>query len=324
MPIMISVTSVSKVYGGQTVVSDVSFTVERGKTLVLLGTSGSGKTTVLKMINRLVEPTRGTIRIDGEDISQGKPEVLRRKIGYVIQQSGLFPHYTVYENIALVPTVIGWPPGQIRQRVHTLLEVVGLSAAYANRYPHELSGGQQQRVGIGRALAADPPLVLMDEPFGALDPITKQQMTREFASLGMLREKTVILVTHDVLEAFALGDCVYLLNEGVVQQGGTPHELLFRPKSDFVKSFFQTQRLRLAMEVLTVDDLVAGSVTESVQNVTNGSSVSVTKETTVFRALETMEENQTSRISVSGFSRELIIGREQMLQRFFAYQQSVS
>ena len=321
---MISVASVSKVYGEQTVVSDVSFTVERGKTLVLLGTSGSGKTTVLKMINRLVEPTKGSIRIDGVDISQGKPEVLRRKIGYVIQQSGLFPHYTVYENIALVPTIIGWPTGQTRQRVHTLLEVVGLSAAYANRYPHELSGGQQQRVGIGRALAADPPLVLMDEPFGALDPITKQQMTREFASLGMLREKTVILVTHDVLEAFALGDCIYLLNKGVVQQGGTPQELLFRPKSDFVRSFFKTQRLRLAMEVLTVDDLMTASVTESMQNVTNGSPVSVTKETTVFRALEAMEENQTSWVSVSGLVKEVIISQEQMLQRFFAYQQSVS
>ena len=321
---MIAVDSVSKMYGGRAVVSNVSFTVEQGKTLVLLGTSGSGKTTVLKMINRLVEPTEGSICIDGEDISQGKPEVLRRKIGYVIQQSGLFPHYTVYENIALVPRLIGWPTNKIRQRVQTLLEVVGLSADYAERYPHELSGGQQQRVGIGRALAADPPLVLMDEPFGALDPITKQQMTREFASLGMLREKTVVLVTHDVLEAFALGDQICLLDGGIVQQGGTPRELLFRPKNDFVRSFFQTQRLRLAMEVLTVGDLVPGSVSEVTEKATDDRKVSVSKETTIFRVLEAMEEGQTSWVSVSGLVKEVIISREQMLQRFFAYQQNAS
>ena len=321
---MIAVESVSKMYGGQAVVSNVSFTVEQGKTLVLLGTSGSGKTTVLKMINRLVEPTEGSICIDGEDISQSKPEVLRRKIGYVIQQSGLLPHYTVYENIALVPRLIGWPTDKIRQRVQTLLEVVGLSADYAERYPHELSGGQQQRVGIGRALAADPPLVLMDEPFGALDPITKQQMTREFASLGMLREKTVVLVTHDVLEAFALGDQICLLDGGIVQQGGTPRALLFRPKNDFVRSFFQTQRLRLAMEVLTVSDLVPGSVSELTEKAADDRAVSVTKETTIFRVLEAMEEGQTSWVSVSGLVKEVIISREQMLQRFFAYQQNAS
>ncbi len=304
---MINVTSVSKTYGGQAVVSDVSFTVGRGKTLVLLGTSGSGKTTVLKMINRLVEPTKGSISIDGEDISQVKPEVLRRKIGYVIQQSGLFPHYTVYENIALVPTLVGWSTGKIRQRVQTLLDVVGLSAKYAKRYPHELSGGQQQRVGIGRALAADPPLVLMDEPFGALDPITKQQMTQEFASLGMLRKKTVVLVTHDVLEAFALGDHIYLLNGGVVQQGGTPKELLFRPKNDFVRSFFQTQRLRLAMEVITINDLVSDPTAKPPGNPSVASPLRVPKETTIFRVLEAMEEAKTSWISVGGLSQEILI-----------------
>jgi osmoprotectant transport system ATP-binding protein len=317
---MITVESVSKMYGEQAVVSDVSFTVERGKTLVLLGTSGSGKTTVLKMINRLVEPTKGSICIDGEDISRGKPEVLRRKIGYVIQQSGLFPHYTVYENIALVPTLLGWSTGKVRQRVQTLLEVVGLSTEYSERYPHELSGGQQQRVGVGRALAADPPLVLMDEPFGALDPITKQQMTREFASLGMLREKTVVLVTHDVREAFALGDQICLLDRGVVQQRGTPRELLFRPENDFVRSFFQAQRLRLAMEVLTVGDLVTGSIYKLAEKAADDRSVSLSKETTIFRMLEAMEEEKTSWVSVNG----LMVSREQMLQQFFAYRQSAS
>lgn len=321
---MITVSSVSKIYGDQAVVSDISFTVEQGKTLVLLGTSGSGKTTVLKMINRLVEPTKGSIYIDGEDISHGKPEVLRRKIGYVIQQSGLFPHYTVYENIALVPMLVGWPADKIHQRVQMLLEVVGLSEAYAERYPHELSGGQQQRVGIGRALAADPPLVLMDEPFGALDPITKQQMTREFASLGMLREKTVVLVTHDVLEAFALGDQICLMDKGVVQQGGTPIELLFQPKNDFVRSFFQSQRLRLAMEVLTVGDLVTGLVAKSLKSPSDASPVSVQRGTTIFQVLEVMEEAQTSWVSVRQTSEDVIISREQLLQKFFAYEPSAN
>ncbi|MGB3848591.1 MAG: ATP-binding cassette domain-containing protein [Tunicatimonas sp.] len=317
---MITVTSVSKVYGEQAVVSDVSFTVARGETLVLLGTSGSGKTTVLKMINRLVEPSQGSIYIDGEDIRQGRPELLRRKIGYVIQQSGLFPHYTVHENIALVPSLLGWPGEKIRQRVHSLLEVVGLSAAYAERYPHQLSGGQQQRVGIGRALAADPPLVLMDEPFGALDPITKQQMAREFAELGTLREKTVVMVTHDVLEAFALGDQICLLDGGVVQQLGTPRELLFQPKSDFVRSFFRAQRLRLAMEVLTLGDLITESAVALPENLSEIDLVSIPKTVTVFQALEKMEEAQTPWVSVSGFGAEVVTGREQLLQQFFAYQ----
>jgi osmoprotectant transport system ATP-binding protein len=318
---MITVTSVSKMYGGQAVVSDVSFTVAQGETLVLLGTSGSGKTTVLKMINRLVEPSQGSILISGKDIRQGKPEVLRRKIGYVIQQSGLFPHYTVYENIALVPNLLGWSADKIYRRVLTLLEVVGLSAAYAKRYPHQLSGGQQQRVGVGRALAANPPLVLMDEPFGALDPITKQQMAREFADLGTLREKTVVMVTHDVLEAFSLGDHVCLLDRGVIQQLGTPRELLFRPKNEFVRLFFRTQRLRLAMEVLTLGDLLNESATALPKNLSKVDLLDIPRTATVFSALEKMEDAHASWVSVSGFGSEVVTGREEILQQFFAYQE---
>lgn len=318
---MISVVSVSKTYQGQAVVSDVSFTVEQGKTLVLLGTSGSGKTTLLKMINRLVEPTKGSIHVDGQDIAGVKPEALRRKMGYVIQQSGLFPHYTVHENIGLVPRLLGWPDEKIRQRVRDLLNLLGLTEEYAQRYPHELSGGQQQRVGIGRALAADPPLVLMDEPFGALDPITKQQMTREFASLGMLREKTVVLVTHDVLEAFVLGDYICLLDQGMVQQWGTPKELLFRPENDFVRSFFQAQRLRLAMEVLTVDDLTEKRFPDLSDGSPDNAPARVKKSTTIFQALKQMEEAQTAWISVSGLPEKTVVSREQLLQRFFGHWQ---
>lgn len=319
---MIVVESISKAYQGQRVVSNVSFSVDQRKTLVLLGTSGSGKTTVLKMINRLIEPTQGSIRIEGKDISQGKPEVLRRKIGYVIQQSGLFPHYTVHENIGLVPRLMGWSDEKIRQRVCEMIQIVGLSEEHADRYPHELSGGQQQRVGIGRALAADPPLVLMDEPFGALDPITKQQMTREFASLGMLRQKTVILVTHDVQEAFALGDHICLLDRGVVQQWGTPKELLFRPANGFVRSFFQAQRLQLAMEVLTLNDLIEPLLAEPPESVPDIAPVRSSGSATLFRTLEQMEETNTSWVLVDESPVKRPISRARLLQRFFSYQQN--
>ena len=319
---MINVESISKFYQDQKVISDVSFTVDKGETLVLLGTSGSGKTTVLKMINRLIEPDAGRIQIDQEDIQQSRPEVLRRKIGYVIQQSGLFPHYSVGQNIGLVPSLLKWSTQRMEQRTHELLQVVGLSASLYNRYPHELSGGQQQRVGIARALAADPPIILMDEPFGALDPITKQQMSREFASLGMLRKKTVVLVTHDVLEAFTLGDRVCLLDEGKIQQWGTPKDLLFSPKNDFVRSFFATQRLRLAMEVLLIIDIINFCPSEN--NMVAGSPIQVTESASIFSVLSTMEERKASKILVEQKNANaIVLNRSQLLQGFFSYQEAV-
>ena len=317
---MIIVESISKIYHDQKVVSDVSFTVDAGKTLVLLGTSGSGKTTILKMINRLVELNTGSIRVEGEDINRMKPETLRRKIGYVIQQSGLFPHYSVSENIGLVPSLMGWQDDKIKQRVRELIDVVGLSESHIERYPHELSGGQQQRVGIARALAADPPIVLMDEPFGALDPITKQQMTQEFASLGMLREKTVVLVTHDVTEAFILGDYICLLDQGKVQQLGTPKELLFCPKNDFVRSFFRTQQLRLALEVLTLHDII-GSHKEMSKSRSAEAAMSVPESTRIFEVLDQLEEKKTSVVTVSRpEAPDVTVDRYQLLQWFFEYQ----
>lgn len=319
---MIVVDSVEKVYQETPVVSDVSFEVKSGQTLILLGTSGSGKTTILKMINRLIEPSAGSIRLDGKDIRQEQPESLRRKIGYVIQQSGLFPHYTVDKNIGIVPSLLGWSESRVEQRVGELIQTVGLSAEQRTRYPHELSGGQQQRVGIARALAADPPVVLMDEPFGALDPITKQQMTQEFASLGMLREKTVVLVTHDVVEAFTLGDSICLLDQGEMQQWGSPKELLFRPKNDFVRSFFRTQRLRLALEVLTVDDVLKFCQTENVSAPTEAPA-EVTKAASVFAALDEMERKRATNVAViRSNTTNLILDRSQLLQGFFEYQRA--
>ena len=313
---MIAVESVSKAYDSHSVVSNVSFTVAAGETLVLLGTSGSGKTTLLRMINRLVKPTVGTIRLDNKDVSQVKPEELRRKIGYVIQQSGLFPHYSVEQNIELVPTLLGWSHSRTKQRVRELLEVVGLEPQYAKRYPHELSGGQQQRVGIARALAADPPVILMDEPFGALDPITKQQMAHEFASWGVLQEKTIVMVTHDVLEAFALGDHICLLDQGRIQQEGTPKELLFRPKNEFVHSFFRTQQLRLGLEVVRLKDIMGLHQPSTVDDRQEGHISRIAESASVFEALDRLEEGKSRLIVEREGGTNVAVDRYQLLRYF--------
>jgi osmoprotectant transport system ATP-binding protein len=253
---MIEIKALSKSFGNTTAVDALSFRVEGGETLALLGTSGSGKTTTLKMLNRLIEPSSGQILLNGEDIRQQPLETMRRQMGYVIQQVGLFPHYTVDENVAVVPKLLDWPAARIQERSTLLLERLGLDpAVFGSRYPHELSGGQQQRVGIARALAAEPPVLLMDEPFSALDPITRQELRRDFRKLEEFQQQTVILVTHDVAEAFELADRICLLDDGKLQQLGTPRELLFRPANDFVRDFFAAQRLRLAYQVLEVNDL---------------------------------------------------------------------
>ena len=200
---------------GRQLLNDVTFTVGRGETLVLLGRSGAGKTTALKMINRLLVPVSGEVRIEGKATLEWDPIALRRKIGYVIQDIGLFPHYTVSQNISLVPRLEGWPKDRVRQRVKEMLETVGLQAGkFENRYPHQLSGGQRQRVGVARALAADPAILLMDEPFGALDPMTRGEMQNEFKAVERHLRKTVVIVTHDVGEALVLGTRIGLMEAG--------------------------------------------------------------------------------------------------------------
>jgi osmoprotectant transport system ATP-binding protein len=227
---------VSKVYSGSAAaVSDLSLTIEPGEVLVLVGTSGSGKTTTMKMINRLVEPTSGTIRVGGRDIREVDPIQLRRSIGYVIQEIGLFPHMTVGKNIALVPSLKGWPKARQTERVAELLELVGLpSREYAHKHPHQLSGGQKQRVGVARALAGDPDILLMDEPFGALDPITRAQLHEEFLKLQSRLRKTVVFVTHDMLEAIRLADRMAVMDGGILLQVGTPRNILARPATSKV------------------------------------------------------------------------------------------
>jgi len=232
---MISVEHLTKQYGAATVVDDVSMTIERNSITVIVGTSGSGKSTLLRMINRLVEPTRGRVLIDGRDTSAEAPYLLRRRIGYAIQGHGLFPHRTVRENIATVPRLLGWDEARIGARVEELLEVFQLDpATYAQAFPHQLSGGQQQRVGVARALAAEPSVLLMDEPFGALDPIIRAKAQEDLLDIQRRYGTTIVLVTHDMDEAFHLGDRVAVMSLGRVLQYDRPAVLLTRPADPFV------------------------------------------------------------------------------------------
>jgi osmoprotectant transport system ATP-binding protein len=227
---MIKVEHLVKTFGSAKAVNGISFEVAEGETLALLGTSGCGKTTTLKMLNRLIEPNSGTIYINGKNILEENPELLRRGIGYVLQNNGLFPHYTVAENIAIVPQLLKWDKAKTDKRINELLGKLHLTKEHLNAYPSELSGGQQQRIGLARALVADPPLLLMDEPFGALDNVTRSKIHGEFKALDELKRKTIILVTHDVQEAFELADRIALMDKGKIVQIGTPAELLFAPK----------------------------------------------------------------------------------------------
>lgn len=242
---MIEIHELTKRFADHLAVDGVSLHVAQGETLVLLGTSGCGKTTTLKMINRLIEPTSGSIQVDGIDVRQQAGPELRRRIGYVIQDGGLFPHYTVAEAIATVPTLLGWEPAAIRERTIELISKLQLPESALFRYPAELSGGQRQRVGLARALAAKPPVVLMDEPFGALDPFTRRHVRRELFGLSELRETTVVLVTHDVGEALELADRIALMDKGKIVQVGPPETLLHTPATDFVRDFLDDKPHRL-------------------------------------------------------------------------------
>lgn len=259
---MITIESVSKSFNNRPAVDNISFVAHEKEILVLLGTSGCGKTTTLKMINRLIDSDSGRILIDGKDVKDQRVEGLRMGIGYVMQNSGLFPHYTVAENIAVVPKLQKWNSKQIESRIEELVHKLHLSNEVLKRFPHELSGGQQQRVGIARALIGNTPILLMDEPFGALDNITKSDIHAEFKTLNELKNKTIILVTHDVSEAFELGHRICLMDKGKIIQIGTPKEMIYRPKNDFVKNFFANSRLTLEYKITKIQDLQLESVLE--------------------------------------------------------------
>ena len=252
---MIKVEKLSKHFGNVKAVDNISFEVAEHENLILLGTSGCGKTTTLKMLNRLIEPSAGNIFIDGKNIMEQSPEILRRGIGYVLQNNGLFPHYTVAENIAVVPQLLKWDKKRTDKRIAELLEKLHLSKDYMHVYPNELSGGQQQRIGLARALVADPAVLLMDEPFGALDNVTRSKIHAEFKALDELKRKTIIMVTHDVQEAFELGDHICLMDNGKIVQDGTPADLLFKPKNNFVSGFLKEQKLQLEFKTIIVGNL---------------------------------------------------------------------
>ncbi|MBB6330977.1 osmoprotectant transport system ATP-binding protein [Chryseobacterium sediminis] len=254
---MITVESVSKSFNGKKAVDTISFQANDKEILVLLGTSGCGKTTMLKMINRLIEVDSGNILIDGKNIQSQKVEEVRMGIGFVMQHSGLFPHYTIQQNIAVIPDLLKWDKKKTVGRTLELLHKLHLSEEVLTQFPNELSGGQQQRVGIARALIADSPVLLMDEPFGALDNITKTDIHSEFKSLEELKNKTIILVTHDVQEAFDLGHKICLMDQGKIIQTGTPKEMLYQPKNDFVKNFFAKNRLLLEYKVARLKDIAS-------------------------------------------------------------------
>jgi len=253
---VIRLENVSKQFaGGSNAVRDLSLEIADGQTCVLIGPSGCGKTTTLRMINRLLDPDSGRVLVDGVDTRGVDPAALRLKMGYVIQQTGLFPHMTVGENVGTVPRLWRWDKKRIEKRVDELLDLVGLAPAeYRDRYPHQLSGGQRQRVGFARALAADPPILLMDEPFGAVDRITRERLQQEFISIQRSVQKTVVFVTHDIDEAVMVGDRICLMKmQAEIAQYDTPERILTQPASEYVAQFLGRERLIRRMSVVTID-----------------------------------------------------------------------
>ncbi|MFO1069787.1 MAG: ABC transporter ATP-binding protein [Geminicoccaceae bacterium] len=289
---MIRFADVTKRYGDWTAVDGLSLDIAEGELCVLIGASGSGKSTTLKMINRLVERDAGRILLRGVDVREVPAEQLRRRMGYAIQSIGLFPHWTVEQNIATVPGLLGWPRARIRDRVTELLELLGLEPGqFRHRYPHQLSGGQQQRVGVARALAGDPEVLLMDEPFGALDPVTRAALQEELLRIQRLSGKTVVLVTHDIDEAMRLGSRVVLLDRGRIVQAGTPLELLTHPATPAVAAF-------VGRDDLGIRQLSAMPVTERLRRGDLAAGEPLPASASLRRALSALVERDVDRLPV--------------------------
>ncbi|MFF4235440.1 ABC transporter ATP-binding protein [Actinomadura geliboluensis] len=284
---MIRLEGVSKRYPGQDspAVEDLTLGVRDGEIVVLLGPSGCGKTTTLRLINRLIEPTAGRILLGGEDVTRADPDELRRRIGYVIQQVGLFPHMTIAANIGVIPRTLGWPKRRVRDRVDELLDMVGLDpGTYRGRYPKELSGGEQQRVGVARALAADPPAMLMDEPFGAIDPITRERLQDAFLELQGRIRKTIVLVTHDLTEALKLGDRIAMLGRRArLVQYDTPAQILAQPADEFVASFVGTGAAMRRLRLVEVGSIALPTATEG-----SAGGATVRADQSLYEALDAM------------------------------------
>ncbi|QQD81480.1 betaine/proline/choline family ABC transporter ATP-binding protein [Bacillus siamensis] len=286
---MLTLENVSKTYkGGKKAVNSINLNIAKGEFICFIGPSGCGKTTTMKMINRLIEPTEGRILIEGRNIMEQDPVELRRSIGYVIQQIGLFPHMTIQQNITLVPKLLKHPVKERKERARELLKLVDMGPEYLDRYPHELSGGQQQRIGVLRALAAEPPLILMDEPFGALDPITRDSLQEEFKKLQKTLHKTIVFVTHDMDEAIKLADRIVILKAGEIVQAGTPDDILRFPANEFVEEFIGKERLIQSSS----PDI------ERVEQIMNSAPVTVTPEKTLSAAIQLMRAERVDSLLV--------------------------
>ena len=312
--------NVTKTFQGSDAVRDISFQVREGETLVLIGTSGCGKTTTLKMINRLVEPTRGLIQMQGKNISEYDLIELRRSIGYVIQSVGLFPHMTIEKNIAVVPELMGWTREKVAARVRELLAMVGLDpATYRMRYPAELSGGQQQRVGVARALAADPPVILMDEPFGALDPITREQLQNEFLGLVQEIRKTIVFVTHDIFEAVKLADRLAVMDKGQIVQLGTPKEIIEAPAHQYVDDFLGRQHFQLTLLMTKLDEIMDATGPLKEQEEVTPASRHLSQDDTVLDALNYFKLHKTDTVPVKGKGKVLagIVSKDSVRKAIF-------
>ncbi|MFE4133131.1 betaine/proline/choline family ABC transporter ATP-binding protein [Peribacillus sp. YIM B13482] len=285
---MLKIENVSKIYkGGKKAVKNISLDIKKGEFICFIGPSGCGKTTTMKMINRLIEPSEGKILINGENIMDKDPVELRRQIGYVIQQIGLFPHMTILENITLVPKLLKWNDQKKKECALELLQLVDMGPEYLERYPYELSGGQQQRIGVLRALASNPPLILMDEPFGALDPITRDALQEEFKNLQRTLDKTIVFVTHDMDEAIKLADRIVILKAGEVVQVGTPDEILRYPANEFVEEFIGKDRL-----------LQTRPNVELVEQIMSRNPISITEEKSLTDAITIMREKRVDSLLV--------------------------
>ena len=315
---MIAVENLSKHYGTLKAVDGVSFGVAAGENFVLLGTSGCGKTTTLKMLNRLIEPTSGTIKINGDDIKEQPARLLRRGIGYVLQDNGLFPHYTVAQNIAVVPQLLKWGKQQTEQRTLELMHKLHLPEELLNQYPDKLSGGQQQRVGLARALMTDPPVLLMDEPFGALDPVTRFNIRREFKELDELKRKTIVMVTHDVQEAFELADRICIMDKGHIKQIMSPADI-FKPSADgFVSNFLKEQRLQLELRSVTINDVWPMLNNGPVSNPNFG----LNAHSSVWEALELLTDCKETTLYTTNeqYHESKYIGFNELMAAYYQYQ----
>lgn len=301
---MIFFNQVTKIYESDdkkvTAVDGVTLRVEEGQICVFLGPSGCGKTTLLRMVNRLIPITSGSIEVNGKDIHDVHPIELRRNIGYVIQQTGLFPNMTIEENICVVPKLLGWDRVKMKRRYIELMDMMGLDPEeFRNRYPWELSGGQQQRIGVARALAADPPVMLMDEPFGALDPIIRDRLQNEFLRIQKEVNKTILFVSHDINEALKLGNTIAIFNAGQLMQHGTPNEILSQPRNDFVAQFVGQDRALKRLSLLKVQDLVSKIGHYAKRQVhAPSSSPTVTLETDLWTALAQLLASESGMVEV--------------------------